>query len=138
MKELAEELTPEEKTKINRTVMNWRRRFGYDLKRDVAYDTGFGVSHIKPQTKKSYGLVEMVGFRFPRYLVFVEMGVFGGFNRKESVERGFIQQPWFNPAVERRLPELMDLVGKELGPITVNAARVKIKHTDAGNGVEFD
>ena len=84
-------------------------------------------AELKNKNKYSYGLIEAVGFQFPRLGVYLEQGVFGGLYKKEAIARGKLRpQPWFNPVMEKRLPVLSEKIAKLNGDLVLNAIKLKI------------
>ena len=121
-------LTEKERNQWNKIA----RSFGAMTARDMrSNSTGKLAASIKNRNKSRYGVVEAVGFVFPRYGVFYEMGVFGGLTRDEARAQGKLDpHPWFNPAVDRHMPKLEKAMGELLEDFAINALQLKIKHTD--------
>lgn len=121
-------LTEDERGQWNKIA----RSFGAMGSRDMrGSSTGKLSSRIKNRNKTRDGLVEAVGFVFPRYGVFYEMGVFGGLTRDEARAQGKLDpHPWFNPAVDKHMPKLEKAMGQLLEDFSINAMQLKIKHTD--------
>lgn len=87
---------------------------------------------VKNVNSQNSGRVDRIGFRFPRYLVFVEMGVFGGLSKDQAVAQGKLDpREWFNPALEKNLPELEDKLLDAFPDLVINAMRSQIKNTSS-------
>ncbi len=121
------ELTHAEVLQLNKLG----QQFGSLTKQDMqSMSTGRLSSAIKGRNKYRSGLLESVGFVFPRYGVFVEMGVFGGLTRDEAKGQGKLNpKPWFNPAIDKRLPRFIEDLQKTFKGFVLNAAQIKIKNT---------
>lgn len=121
-------LTPKQIDQFNKIGQN----FGTVTRRDLkAAATGNLAASVKNRNKKRDGVMEAVGFTFPRYGVFYEMGVFGGLTRKEAREQGKLDpHPWFNPTVDRNLPRLEKNMQELFEDFAVNAMRLRIKNTE--------
>lgn len=87
---------------------------------------------IKSGTRRQYGEIFAVGFSFERHGVFVHKGV----GRKYPIEGaeavknplGKTRQPveWFNPVLDRFIPELADKLAEINADLAVNATRMRI------------
>lgn len=119
--------THDEISRMNSVVKKWGRSTGSTLDGRLASLTG---KQVNVRYKYNLGLLEAVGFKFPRYGVFLEMGVFGGLSKKEHIARGTLQpRPWFNPVIDANLPKLGRDLGKLTGQMIINALQIKIKNT---------
>lgn len=130
---------------VTRGVNRYRSRTEYKLKDNMSY-----------RTHKDYGQVDGVGFQFERHGVFVHKGVGRGYVMVGGmVVRGYkpgseakryaasknreakptlligpgIRKPveWFNPVLDKHVPELADNVAKMNADAAVNALRMRIK-----------
>lgn len=80
------------------------------------------ANSIRSKTKKQYGSIEVVTFQFERHGVFVHKGV----SRGHPISNPRQKTEWFNPPLERYLPELADKLADINTNIAVNATRMKI------------
>ena len=119
--------THQEIIAMNRAVQQWASHTGSQMKGNLP--PGDLKSGFKGSNRYNFGLISSVGYQFPRHGVFLEMGVFGGKNRKESQARGYQPRPWFNPVVDRRLDALNEAIGQVTDKMVINATRIKIKNT---------
>lgn len=122
------QLTPEEIQGLNKTV----RKFGSKISRKAK---GAAVGSLREgfRNRNRYqdGVIEALSFKFPRYGVFREMGVFGGKTRKQLIAEGKLKpKPWFNPAIDAELPLLDQALLDEYENFVVNAAQIRIKNTE--------
>lgn len=81
------------------------------------------ANSIASKTKKDSGVIDVVTFQFERHGVFVHKGVSRGHpisNPREATE-------WFNPPLEKYIPELADKIAEINANAIVNATRMKIK-----------
>lgn len=128
------QLTHQEVLKLNRMG----QRFGSITRKDMkAMTKGRLASGLVGRNKYSYGQLEAVGFVFPRFGVFYEMGVFGGLTRDEAREQGKLNpKPWFNPALDRHIPKFIEDLQATFRGFIINAIQLRkklqIKHTEDG------
>lgn len=121
------ELSVQEAAHVNKFLQQWASSTRRAL---AAQNKGSVTTTLKNINQYKFGLIEAIGYKFPRYGVFVEMGVFGGLTRKEAIAQGKLRpQPWFNPVLERRMPELIDGLAEKTGDLVVNAQSILIKNT---------
>ncbi|MFY9150833.1 MAG: hypothetical protein WAO52_02375 [Prolixibacteraceae bacterium] len=96
------------------------------------------AASINSKIGKDFGLANYVGFSFERHGVFVHKGVGRGYqsNGKGFVIRTAKNPPkgqeriavdWFNPVLDKYLPELADGVTEINADAAVNATKIKIK-----------
>lgn len=106
------------------------RHGGKQLEKKLAASIGSKVG-------KEFGLATYVGFSFERHGVFVHKGVGRGYqsNGLGFVMRTAIHPPkgqeriaveWFNPVLEKHLPELANRVAEINADVAVNATRMRI------------
>jgi hypothetical protein len=120
-------LTPEEAKGINDFCQAWATA----TRRAMDGRLVMSTARIQNVNKYRYGLIEALGFKFPRHGVFVEMGVFGGLSKKEATAQGKLRpRPWFNPVMEARIPKLIDGLAEKSGDLVINAQRILIKNTN--------
>lgn len=77
---------------------------------------------ITARTGMDQDVIELVSFQFERHGVFVHKGV----SRKHPVSNPRTPQEWFNPALNKHLPELADELAKVNTDAAINATRMKI------------
>lgn len=77
---------------------------------------------IKSKTGKKFGEIELVSFQFERHGVFVHKGVSSG----HPINNPRHADPWFNPPLEKYLPELADRIAEINADAALNATRMKI------------
>ena len=96
------------------------------------------AASIMSKVGKEFGLANYVGFSFERHGVFVHKGVGRGY---QSNGNGFITRTamypakhqervaveWFNPVLEKYIPELADKITEINADAAVNATRMMIK-----------
>lgn len=96
------------------------------------------AASISSKVGKDYGLANYVGFQFERHGVFVHKGVGRGYqsNGLGFVRRTAINPPraqqriaveWFNPVLDKYLPELADGIAEINADAAVNATQIRIK-----------
>jgi hypothetical protein len=92
---------------------------------------------IKPIVRKEYGAVDAVTFNFERHGVFVHKGVGRGYRAggngfvvrisKNEQKKQRVAVEWFNPVLDRHMPELADRLAEINADIVINADRAHIK-----------
>jgi len=121
---MGSDFTHEEILKMNKIVRQWAYSAKIMMKGRAK---GKVSSELRVVNKYSFGLIEATGFKFPRYGIFVEQGVFGGLTKKEAGSRGKLNpKPWFNPVIEKKVPQLGANLAKATGELIINAVRLKI------------
>ena len=96
------------------------------------------AASINSKVGKDFGLANYIGFSFERHGVFVHKGVGRGYqsNGKGFVIRTAKNPPkhdervpieWFNPDLEKYIPELADKIAEINADAAVNATQMKIK-----------
>lgn len=91
---------------------------------------------IGSYTKKDYGTITKIAYKFERHGVFVHKGVGRGYkasgngfvNRiaKGPQVRPRVAVEWFNPVLDQYLPELVDRIAKINADAVVNATAMRI------------
>jgi hypothetical protein len=91
---------------------------------------------IKARTSKKMGVIELVSFSFERHGVFVHKGVGNGYELQGSTvvrtARGTMSAHrtavhWFNPVLEKHIPELANCIAEINTNAAVNATKLNIK-----------
>lgn len=77
---------------------------------------------IKARTGKEDGVIDFASFAFERHGVFVHKGV----SRGHGISNPRKKQEWFNPALDKHLPELADKLAEINTDAAINATRLKI------------
>lgn len=77
---------------------------------------------IRSKTRKDHGVIETVTFQFERHGVFVHKGV----SRGHPIGNPRQANEWFNPPLDKYLPELADRIAAINTDAAVNATRMKI------------
>ena len=80
------------------------------------------ANSIQSKTGKDYGVIELVTFKFERHGVFVHKGV----SSKHKKNNPRQASEWFNPTLEKYIPELADRIAEINADAAVNATRMKI------------
>jgi hypothetical protein len=90
---------------------------------------------ISSKTRQSYGAIDTVTFQFERHGVFVHKGVGRGYNAsggfvvrtaKHPAVRPRVAVDWFNPVLDKNIPELANRIAEVNADAAINAARMKI------------
>jgi hypothetical protein len=94
------------------------------------------VNSIKPSTKQSFGEIDTISFSFERHGIFVHKGVGRGWEMNGKVVRrtakgkmtggGRNVVEWFNPVIDRNVPELADQIAIINADAVINAAKLSI------------
>ena len=77
---------------------------------------------ITARTGMESGVIEFVSFQFERHGVFVHKGVSKGHKLDNPRQKG----EWFNPSLDKHLPELADKLAEINANAALNAAKIKI------------
>jgi hypothetical protein len=126
---------PEDMDAFNTDVNKWTK----DTKSEVVSEIGsLGIVHqenskspvpaqkaIKTSQRKNAGLVNRISFRMPRHMVFVHKGVGRGTKITDVGSTKRVAKPWFNPVIERKIDELVDIVADHQGAMVLNAIMIK-------------
>lgn len=119
-------LTPDEAKHLNKFLQQWASSTRRGL---MSKNKGTVTATLQNKNKYKMGLMEAIGYKFPRHGVFVEMGVFGSLSKKEAIAQGKLRpQPWFNPVINDRLPLLIDGLAERTGDLVINAERILINN----------
>ena len=113
---------------LNKVVTNWARNTTRRLKNRAPGKLGQNLTNSNTY---DHGLIQAAGFRFHRYGVFYEMGVFNGLTKKQSIARGVLNpHPWFNPIMREDVPKLMDKLQAQFSDLVEANSKLEIKNTD--------
>ena len=91
---------------------------------------------IKSRLGKQMGVIELVSFSFERHGVFVHKGVGRGYGLQGSAVVRTAKNPmvayrnpvaWFNPILEKHIPELANRIAEINTNAAVNATKLNIK-----------
>lgn len=100
---------------LNREVQSWSSATRKHL---VSEQNTSGIEHYSGRLskvsygfKKQFGEINMIGFRFMRYGVYVEIGVGRG-NKITDPDRNRKPKPWFNPVIDRDVTVLAGLIAE--------------------------
>lgn len=127
-------------TEFNNEVSSWSRNVSAELKSSVAVEIESGdalAASIKDMLwpkVNSDEAIERISLRFKREGVFVHKGVGRGYEMqggqvvKTAKTNTFARHPkeWFNPVVERHIPELETIIEKYCDNIVVDSLRILI------------
>lgn len=90
---------------------------------------------IRSRTGQEYGAIELVSFNFERHGVFVHKGVGRGYEMQGGkvvrTAKGEMKKPryaveWFNPVLDKYVPELADAIALQQTNAVVNATKMRI------------
>lgn len=131
-------------TSFNTRIQAWGLRVNSALKQsiDSMIDRDKKLSRSLKQNYRHYGKpvqnseITSIGFSFEAAGLYVHLGVGRGYNMtngtrtlhtKDNVWR---RQPkeWFNPVIERFIPELQEIVSEYCGQLFINTTRIYIKN----------
>ncbi len=121
-----------------RTALKTSARWFSDGKSDPFVTRGNRLERklaesINSKTGLTYGVIDRVGFSFERHGVFVHKGVgrkypiTGPEKVKHPSGKVRTAVEWFNPELEKYIPELADRIAEINADLAVNATRLRIK-----------
>lgn len=129
---------------FNASVRAWGKVVGDALRASIYYwvDTDNQLSRSLKQNYRHYGKRPMtgqeitsIGFSFKAEGVYVHLGVGKGYNMESGTrvltkttndEWNRDPKPWFNPVIEKHIPQLVEIVKKYCGTLLVNTTRIYI------------
>lgn len=76
---------------------------------------------LKSALSKKHEMVNKISYKMPRSAVFLHKGV----SRGHGINNPRQAKEWFNPVVEKNLPDLADRVADKCGDLVVNALQIK-------------
>lgn len=124
--------------KTNQTVNAWSAKTRNLMKRQLN-TARVGVYSGDLQSKISYVVHRRdnspwrVRYRFPKQGIFVEKGVGRGYpqnriaNATSLVKNRRVPKPWYNPVLDKMVPELADKLGINLAD--ESAANIKVRES---------
>lgn len=120
---------------FNKDVRDWTKQTRQDA---VSAMSALGIMHseksrspiplretLKTNITKQAGLPSRIRFRMPRHAVFVHKGVGRGTPIDRVGQTGRKPKPFLNPAIEKNIGRLVDIVADNQGTMIVNAITVK-------------
>jgi hypothetical protein len=126
---------PQDMDAFNRDVSQWTKA-AKDAA--VAQISSLGIVHrenskspvpaqqaLKTSQRKKAGVTSRISFRMPRHMVFVHKGVGKGTKITQVGSTNRKPKPWFNPVIEKALPDLLDIVADHQGTMVLNAVMIK-------------
>lgn len=118
-------LSPEEIDSLNAQYHAWAKRARTNMRNRGKASYSFRQGRVfRLRHTRNYGLIEGIGFRFPRHYVFVEQGVFGGLSKQEAIAQGKLRpKPWHDPAIDHMFPQLQSIIEKSHGQFAINRIR---------------
>lgn len=126
---------------FNDKVSVWGSSVAQQLKMSIRTLTSKGkgelVKSLRLKTKKYYGEIDRVTYRFWRHGVFLHKGVGRGYKmeggavmraglveRKSQLSQGRKPVEWFNPVLDKRVPKLADMVAEMRADQAVRATKM--------------
>jgi hypothetical protein len=80
---------------------------------------------LRTGLRKKYGIVNRIGFRIPRHMVFVHKGVGRGTKISQAGSTNRKVKPFLNPVIDRNLDQLATIVADHGGTLIVNALMIR-------------
>lgn len=126
---------------FNKKIMDWgmkvRSELQISISANIANDKNLSKS-LKNTYHYEYGEIYRLGFTFKPEGVYVHKGVGRGYNMRGDIAVRTAKQeskigklrkpkPWFNPVVERNMPELVSIIKSYTETAIINTARIYIK-----------
>lgn len=126
---------PDDIDAFNTDVSKWTK----DAKADVISEmNSLGIVHrenstspvpaqqaLKTSQSKKAGVVSKISFKMPRHMVFVHKGVGRGTKISQVGSTNRVAKPWFNPVIERKLDELVDIVAENQMTMILNSILIR-------------
>jgi hypothetical protein len=126
---------PEDIDAFNSEVGKWAKDSRVDIVNEIK---SLGILHheyskspvpaeraLRMSLRNKVGVVNRIGFKMPRHMVFVHKGVGRGTKISQVGSTKRVPKPWFNPVIERNLPKLVDIVADHQGTMILNAVMIK-------------
>ena len=120
---------------MNRDIRGWGNDTTKDLKKEFAR---LNIEHVarspspRPsrdvlanQFQQRGGMINKVGFKFPRHMVFVHKGLGKGVGKNFSGITTRRPKEWFNPVMEKDVNKLADIVANAAGDIVVKNVKIR-------------
>jgi hypothetical protein len=76
---------------------------------------------LRSSVRKSRGMASRISFNMPRHAIFLHKGV--GQGRPANRPKG--AKPWFNPVIDRNMPDLADKVANGQADLIVNTLNIQ-------------
>lgn len=123
---------------FNAKITEWQVRLKSSLAQNIKMNGigGWRLSRsLKPTSVKDFGKISRIGFSFLREGIFVHKGVGRGYVMngdsvvKTSENAAFVRhpKPWFNPVIERYIPELDAIIKANSDTNILNTYRIFIR-----------
>lgn len=126
---------PEDIDEFNKEVGQWGKGSKTDLVQEM---NSLGIVHredskspvpaqkaLKMSVRNKGGVASKISFKMPRHMVFVHKGVGRGTKITDVGSTGRKAKHWYNPVIEKNLPELVDIVADNQGTMVLNAVMIK-------------
>jgi len=112
---------------LNKVVTSWARNTTRRLKNRAPGKLGQSIAN---SNRYHFGMIESAGFRFRRYGVFYEMGVFNRLSKKQAIAKGKLDpHPWFNSVMREDVPKLMEKLQAQFSDMVEMNSQLEIKNT---------
>lgn len=93
------------------------------------------IDSLKGNVHTFYNMADGVSFKFERHGIFVHKGVGKGYKSSNGMVTKYSKNPegsrkpvdWFNPILDKTIPELADQIAEVNADAVVNATRMKIQ-----------
>lgn len=126
---------PQDIGAFNSDVGKWAKDSRADLVSEIK---ALGITHydysrspvpaeraLRMSIRNKVGVVNKIGFKMPRHMVFVHKGVGRGTKITQVGTTNRKPKPWFNPVIEKNLPDLVNIVADHNGTMVLNAVMIK-------------
>lgn len=82
---------------------------------------------IMTALRNRQGIISIIGFKFPKHMVFVHKGVGKGVPASRAGSSGTTRKAkeWFNPVISAKVDDLADVVANATGDLIVNNIGIK-------------
>ena len=112
---------------LNKVVTSWARNTTRRLKNRAPGKLGQALTNSNIY---EFGMIQAAGFRFSRYGVFYEMGVFNRLSKKQAIAKGKLNpHPWFNPVMREDVPKLLEKLQAQFSDMVEMNSQLEIKNT---------
>ncbi len=116
---------------LNSDIEQWNKRDKSDLLSEM---DALNIKHskyspnkvplrraVKDRLRKSRGLINKISYSMPRSAVFLHKGVSRGHGKNNPREA----KEWYEPVVDRNLPDLAEIVANGNGNMIINALKIR-------------